>query len=108
MQDKQKQLQLLAGKLPFAARNLVIKEQNKQQVLLQRIRTACNKTVSEEEQFMQLTNQFIRLASPAYILQRGYSITLQDGKIIKKASQLAKGERITTRFQDGDIESEVI
>ncbi len=108
LQNKQKQLQLLAGKLPFATRNLLIKEQNKQQVLLQRIRTACNKTINEEEQFLQLTGQFIKLASPDYILQRGYSIALQDGKIKKKASELTRGDRITTRFYDGDIESEVI
>ncbi|MCD8193575.1 MAG: exodeoxyribonuclease VII large subunit [Tannerellaceae bacterium] len=108
LQDKQKQLQVLAGKLPFAARSRVIQEQNRQQVLLQRIRTACDHTIREEEQFLQLAQQFIRLASPDYILQRGYSITLQDGKIIKKASQLRKGEQITTRFQDGDIESQVI
>ena len=53
----------------------------------------------------KLTEQFIKMASPDYILKRGYSLALKDGKIIKHASDLRAGEELTTRFIDGEIKS---
>ena len=48
------------------------------------------------------------MASPDYILKRGYSLTLRDGKILKSAKAVKSGDHLTTRFSDGEIESEVI
>ena len=61
--------------------------------------------LSEDVRFIQLTEQFIKMASPDYILKRGYSLALKDGKIIKHASDLRAGEELTTRFIDGEIKS---
>ncbi|MCL1942492.1 MAG: exodeoxyribonuclease VII large subunit [Candidatus Azobacteroides sp.] len=56
---------------------------------------------------LQLSEQVLKSASPEHILKKGYTLTLKDGKIIKSATGLQKGERITTRFYDGNIESVV-
>ena len=67
-----------------------------------------NRTVSritEGTRFIQLTEQFIKMASPDYVLKRGYSLALKDGKIIKHATGLASGDELVTRFADGDVKS---
>ena len=45
------------------------------------------------------------MASPDYILKRGYSLALKNGKIIKYATELEVGDELTTRFIDGEIKS---
>lgn len=47
----------------------------------------------------------IKLFSPEHILSKGYSITLKDGKPVKSASVIKKGDRLKTIFQIGSIES---
>ena len=47
------------------------------------------------------------MASPDYILRRGYSLTLRKGQIVKRAEELRPGERLTTRFMDGEVQSVV-
>ena len=56
---------------------------------------------TEKRQEVELLEQFVRLASPDYILKRGYTLTLKEGKIVKKASELKTGDEITTQFSDG-------
>lgn len=56
---------------------------------------------AEKRQTVELLEQFVRLASPDYILKHGYTLTLKDGKIIKKASELKTGDEIITQFSDG-------
>ncbi len=53
--------------------------------------------------------QLLQSLSPLQVLARGYSITqTADGKVIQNASNLQTGERITTRLQQGWLESEVV
>ena len=46
--------------------------------------------------------------SPLKTLARGYSIAEKDGKIVYKASELKKGDKLTLRFEDGKINTEVL
>jgi exodeoxyribonuclease VII large subunit len=46
----------------------------------------------------------LRLLSPYSVLDRGYSLTLDDGgNVVREASALKCGDRIRTRFADGEI-----
>ena len=59
-------------------------------------------------------NKYIELVtkldsiSPLKTLIRGYSLTEKDGQIIKKASQIDKGDIITIKFSDGKKNAEVL
>ena len=75
--------------------------------LKQRIRVATDSRFTRELRFLELKEQFIRMASPEYILQRGYSLTLQQGKIIKTVKDVQTNEPLTTRFMDGEVVSDV-
>ena len=46
--------------------------------------------------------------SPLAVLERGYSITFDEqGRILKKASQVKPGDRLQTRLHEGQIRSKV-
>ena len=51
--------------------------------------------------------QRAQLMDPKLLLSRGYSITLHKGKAVRNASQLKAGDVITTRFEQGEVESVV-
>ena len=59
-------------------------------------------------------NKYIELVkkldsiSPLKTLIRGYSLTEKDGKIIKRATQLDKGDIITIKFYDGEKNAEIL
>lgn len=71
----------------------------------QLIRNAVKLLFSEQQQTIGLIEQFIKLASPDYILRQGYTLTLKNGQIVKKAARLVAGDEIVTRFSDGEQKS---
>ena len=56
---------------------------------------------------IQHTDKILSSLNPKNILNRGYSITLYNGKIIKRVSNLKKGDAIQTQVLDGTIESNI-
>ena len=98
-------LQTIASRLPAMASGLLSRRQSVLENTELRLRNGITSKLSESGRFIQLTGQFIKMASPDYILKRGYSLALKDGKIIKHASDLRAGEELTTRFIDGEIKS---
>ncbi|MDR0682385.1 MAG: exodeoxyribonuclease VII large subunit [Dysgonamonadaceae bacterium] len=48
---------------------------------------------------------FFKLSSPEYILSKGYSVTLKDGKVVKSAQTLQDGDAIETILKEGKISS---
>lgn len=45
------------------------------------------------------------LLNPDNILKKGYSITYHNGKVLKDAKDLKSGDEISTRFDQGTVES---
>ncbi|MDR2921184.1 MAG: exodeoxyribonuclease VII large subunit [Tannerella sp.] len=81
--------------------NLVTGQNHILKETMQTILNTTRSLLAEKRQAIELLDQFVRLASPAYILKRGYTLTLKDGKIVKKASELKTGDEIVTQFSDG-------
>jgi exodeoxyribonuclease VII large subunit len=54
----------------------------------------------------QIRNR-IDIHSPAFLLQRGYSITTLNGKRLTSVAQVKPGNVIKTWLADGEFESEV-
>ena len=73
-----------------------------------RLTNRAESSLAERSRFVQLTEQFIKMASPDYVLKRGYSLTLKDGKIIKQADGLVVGDELITCFADGEVRSKVL
>ena len=98
-------LHQLGAKLPTMAQGFVERKRAMVDRLVMQLRNATTTHLAEKQRFLQLQEQFVRMASPDYILRRGYSLTLREGKIIKRAEELQAGEELTTRFMDGEVKS---
>ena len=46
--------------------------------------------------------------SPLLTLQRGYTITKSEGKVISSSKKIKKGDKLNIEFSDGTINTEVI
>lgn len=98
-------LQTLGGRLPAAAVSLLTLRGSSLETLQLHLKNRTASRLTDSSRFIQLTEQFIRMASPDYVLKRGYSLTLKEGKIVKQASGLLSGDELTTRFADGEVRS---
>ncbi|MDR0428900.1 MAG: exodeoxyribonuclease VII large subunit [Tannerellaceae bacterium] len=101
-------LHTLGGKLPVAAFNLLNKNNHSLLDCKNKLRQTISEKTADNIRFLQLTEQYIEMISPEYILKRGYSLTLKNGEIMKRATSFATGDEVTTRFIDGEIKSIVI
>lgn len=107
LEKARSQVQSLGGKLPTATVSLLATHKSSLNDRLRLFQRLTGERLAESQTFLQLTEQFVKMASPDYILKRGYTLTLKDGKILKSASAFVQGETITTRFADGEIEGVV-
>ena len=64
--------------------------------------------LSEQRERFGNTVTHLEAVSPLATLARGYSVTSAgDGKVLKKIKQVQAGDVVTTRLEDGWVESEV-
>lgn len=85
-----------------AVSNLIAENNHTLNEARQLVENAVKTSFAEKKQSINLLEQFIKLASPDYILKRGYTLILKDGKIVKKVSELTTGDEIIARFSDGE------
>ncbi|WP_299998230.1 exodeoxyribonuclease VII large subunit [uncultured Cedecea sp.] len=65
--------------------------------------------LSESKQRFGRTIAQLEGVSPLATLSRGYSVTTaDDGKVLKKTNQVKSGDKLTTRLDDGWVESQVL
>lgn len=98
-------LQMLGNKLPVSASSMLSRRRSTLETLQMQLQNRAASRIAEGTRFIQLTEQFIKMASPDYVLKRGYSLALKEGKIIKHATDLNSGDELVTRFADGDVKS---
>ena len=73
----------------------------------QRITHQVERRLTSERHKLELVDEKLRALDPALLLKRGYSITLKDGKAVRDAQALQKGDQIETRLANGTIHSTV-
>lgn len=99
------QLQRLGAQLPVTVTSLLKLRASSLEAVQVSLKNRTEVKLTEQKRFIQLSEQFVKMASPDYVLKRGYSLTLKDGKIIKHAADLREGDELTTRFADGEVRS---
>jgi exodeoxyribonuclease VII large subunit len=95
------QLQSFARKLS-AVSLLIMRQQNLLAGIKQRLHNGVTLLLAGKNREIALSEQFLEMASPGYILKRGYAMILKDGKIIKRAPELVPDDVFTVRFADGE------
>ncbi|GHT72834.1 exodeoxyribonuclease 7 large subunit [Bacteroidia bacterium] len=74
----------------------------------QRLRIAVSQTLQRERSRIQQWQTTVHLLDPQTVLQRGYSITLHNGKPLQSVQQVQQGDELQTLLKDGTIISNVI
>lgn len=75
--------------------------QHKMEFTSRNFQTMIEKKLLNEAYRLKMLEQRIKSQDPELLLKRGYSITLKDGKSVKKAAELQMGDIIETRFAEG-------
>ncbi|RAT66769.1 hypothetical protein AU503_07850 [Lonsdalea populi] len=78
------------------------------QQLHYRLQHALDKQIGQNKQRFGESCSHLQAVSPLATLGRGYSVTTTpSGEVLKKAGQIAAGDTLSTRLQDGWVESRV-
>ena len=77
------------------------------QLVKQRLQNSVFQFLLKEQNTLQQSQTKIELLHPENILKRGYSITMKNGKAIRRAEDVSEGETITTKLFKGEIKSVV-
>jgi len=101
-------LKIVAAHLPLFAQHLLEKEQLSLEMLRLKIRNSAFPFILAHESQLKEKESFFRFSSPDYILAKGYSITLKNGKAVKSAKELSQSDTIETIFSEGKIESRIL
>ncbi|MCL2650375.1 MAG: exodeoxyribonuclease VII large subunit [Candidatus Azobacteroides sp.] len=100
-------LQNISTRIPHAALSLLEKQYAALELYKIRMQHAVKNRLNEAESQLKEKEAFIKLSSPEYILAKGYSITMKDGKAVKRANELKSGDLISTKLSKGEIRSVV-
>ena len=73
-----------------------------------RLRSAWRGRLLREEERLRSMEKTLQLLSPETIYRKGYTLTRQEGRTVRSASELQKGSVIETEWLDGSVRSEVL
>ena len=91
-----------------SARESVLKERAGLNQLEEKLRHRSLRMLATEQERISRNENSIRLLNPQNILNRGYTLTLKNDKIIKSAASLLPGDELETRFADGKVKSKIL
>ncbi len=90
-----------AAELKSAVRLATQSAESRVDSLVPRLSLASRALLVTQQSKMELLAQKVNLLSPQKLLEKGYSLTLKNGKIVRSANDLDKGDRVETIFADG-------
>lgn len=104
-QNEKINVEMLSQKMFFNAKNGISLANDFLNILQIKIKNSAENNLNNEKHQLKQTEEFIKWNNPQTIINKGFSLTLKDGKIVKSAKQLQKGDLITTLLSDGKKES---
>ena len=75
--------------------------------LIGSIKLSTNQFIKNHENKLKIHKQSLKLLDPGNILQRGYSLTYTENKLVTRVSILKKEDLLITKFYDGEALSKV-
>lgn len=100
-------LTTLATHFSYITKDRTKDQLNKISAFSERLKSISKSIIQEEKYRLANKEQFLELISPENILKKGYTLTIKDNRIVKSAAELRTGDKIISRFYDGDIISEI-
>jgi len=71
------------------------------------LRSKVQNAINVRKYKLEMSESLLSLYSPQRMLERGFAMTILNGKIVKTINELKEGDIIETRFKDGVIESSI-
>jgi exodeoxyribonuclease VII large subunit len=100
-------LETLFSQMLSTMQQKMITQQNRIEVIESRIPMILSKSLMEKRHLLEMVEEKTKSLDPTLLLARGYSITLKDGRTVRDAQALQKGDEIETRLANGLIRSTV-
>ena len=104
LQNNKNYLENLLLTLPWSAKREIEKQHHLIENNSFKINLLQKQVLEKKYQKLLSLEKQLELLSPYNLLKKGYSITLKDGKIVRK-EQITAGDNITTILYDGSVES---
>lgn len=100
-------LKQLADRIPTLFALTRERQTKRIDALAHRLDSAATQRLEHERHRLQLVAQRAQAQDPIHILRRGYSITLHNGHALRSGDELADGDIIETRLEQGTLKSEI-
>ena len=100
-------LESLQSRMISEMQQKIVSSQSRLEGFEQRIPILLERKLLSERHRLEMITEKVKSLDPALLLQRGYSITLKDGKAVRDAAMLKENDIIETRLSKGTIRSKV-
>ena len=107
LQREKQTLQRATADLPRLVERRILNERHRSDLWLEQIKHALRSRLDAERNRLETLEKTVELVSPHSLLQRGYSLTLHHGRVVKSIDDLAPGDTIETLLADGTAVSRV-
>ncbi len=104
---EEKRVEQIAQRLPALFSVIHANGLHRIEQLEMRMSTALKQTLVAQKHRLELIERIVEGSSPQHILQRGYSITRCEGRVVRDVSDLSEGSVLTTMFAEGEVTSVV-
>jgi len=108
MNAEKMRIERLSQKIPSLFAVLRTRQEQILETIRMRLVNGVHNLLTAQTHKLEILDKTLAAADPSIILKRGYSLTRHNGRAVKSASDLKKGDCITTVFADGSVESEII
>ncbi|MBR5158598.1 MAG: exodeoxyribonuclease VII large subunit [Bacteroidaceae bacterium] len=108
MNAEKVRIERMSQKLPSLFAVLKTRQEQVLETLWIRSVNGVRNMLTAQAHKLEIVDKTLAAADPHVILKRGYSLTRLNGRAVKCVSDLKKGDRLTTVFADGSVESEII
>lgn len=108
MHREEKRVEQIAQRLPALFSVIHVSGMHRLEQLAMRMNVALQQRMVEQRHRLALIEKVLEGASPMHILQRGYSITRCEGRVVRSVADLPQGTVLTTELAEGTIQSMVI
>ena len=108
MNSENMRIERLSQKLPSLFAVLKTRQEQILETVWIRSLNGVRNLLTAQTHKLEIVDKTLAAADPAIVLKRGYSLTRCNGRVVKGASDLKKGDRLTSVFADGSVESEIL
>ncbi|QTD43271.1 exodeoxyribonuclease VII large subunit [Sporosarcina sp. Te-1] len=73
----------------------------------ERMTLAATRYIQTRQERFTSSIRMLKALNPLQVMERGFSVTYQEGQVVKKASEIHVGDPVQIRLQDGVVEADV-